>query len=588
MATIRGPLFAAIQAMVLFLAPASRAAEPRYVSMAFHDVVDERANTDDNYAVTTGELVAFFEWLTGNGWKAITLDDIARANAGERPLPERSILITFDDGDLSLYTRVYPLLMAYRMPVVSALITKFLDPKADEEIRHDSEAGLRGSRPPAARYISWAEAREMDASGLVEFASHGYDLHHSELANPLGSELPAGAARLWSPSAGYETEDAFRHRIRGDLERSRSTMQRELGKPPRALAWPFGRYTSEGEEEARDAGFEFTLTLDPEPGTPGDLPLVPRLLPVRGQNLAQVITEFTSRSQTFAAVRLVRLDPESLPWRDPAAFEKALGAVLERTKKIGATWVVVDAAARGPSGKLEAAWFPNRGLPVKADVLSRIVWQLRTRSGVAVAISLPVDAARAALGSDAAVERLYQDMGVAALADAVLMEHAPGLAAIRYESSFSDRRWDIRKRRHAMDLSRLPAAEALAMRCFFAFERERPGRRLILTVAAPGATPSAVADLTLVETSSGEKPFRELVERLDAAGWLAAPSRYRSGILIRDTQPPSPAALSAAVRFFQRRGGVVFGWEPDDAVADRPKASEIAPAVSTAVSLGRL
>ena len=205
-----------------------------------------------------------------------------------------------------------------------------------------------------------------------------------------------------------------------------------------------------------------------------------------------------------------------------------------------------------------------------------------------MALSLPVDEARAALGSDAAVELLYQDLGFAALADAVVLEHAPALAAIRYESSFTARRSDTRRRRRALDLSQLPAADALAMRCFFTFEQERPGRRLILSTASPGETPSALADFTLVEAPAEEKPFRQLVERLEAAGWLAPPWRYRSGVWIRYTQPPSPAALSTAVRLFQRRGGVVFGWEPDDPFTDRPKAAEIAPAVSTAASVGKL
>src|SRR5207245_1968217 len=142
-----------------------------------------------------------------------------------------------------------------------------------------------------------------------------------------------------------------------------------------------------------------------------DLPVVPRILPHRSQSVASTITEVPFANQVQAAIRLVRLDPGRLPWRDPAAFETALGAALERVRALGVNRVIVDAGARGASGNLEAVWFPNRALPVKADVLSRIVWQLRTRAGVTVGVSLPVDAARAVLGNDAAVERLYEDLG---------------------------------------------------------------------------------------------------------------------------------------------------------------------------------
>jgi poly-beta-1,6-N-acetyl-D-glucosamine synthase len=58
---------------------------------------------------------------------------------------------------------------------------------------------------PRARFLSWEEAREMARSGLIEFASHSYDLHHGVQANPQGNELAAGWARIYRPGSGYES-----------------------------------------------------------------------------------------------------------------------------------------------------------------------------------------------------------------------------------------------------------------------------------------------------------------------------------------------------------------------------------------------
>jgi hypothetical protein len=143
-------------------------------------------------------------------------------------------------------------------------------------------------------------------------------------------------------------------------------------------------------------------------------------------------------------------------------------------------------------------------------------------------------------------------------------------------------RWEVSRRRNAVDLSRLPVADALALRAFSAFQRERPDGRLFLLAASGGEPPSAVADLTLVEAPPGEKQFRQLVDRLSAAGWFTPELRYRCGVWIQAAEPPSAAALSADVRLFQRRGGVAFGWEPDDPVADEPKAALAASSVSAA------
>ena len=95
------------------------------------------------------------------------------------------------------------------------------------------------------------------------------------------------------------------------------------------------------------------------------------------------------------------------------------------------------------------------------------------------------------------------------------------LATIPLQHSSSASRWEVRRRRNEVDLSRLPASDALALRAFFTFERVRPEDRLFLVAPSASEAPSAVADLTLVEAPVDEKPFRQLVDRLAAKGWLA-------------------------------------------------------------------
>jgi biofilm PGA synthesis lipoprotein PgaB len=87
-------------------------------------------------------------------------------------LPDRAVLITFDDGYRSLYTRVYPLLLAYKIPVVVALVGSWMEGQKRETVRLGDNLV-----PGTDALISWDQAREMARSGLVEFASHSYDLH---------------------------------------------------------------------------------------------------------------------------------------------------------------------------------------------------------------------------------------------------------------------------------------------------------------------------------------------------------------------------------------------------------------------------
>src|SRR4051812_24052040 len=190
--------------IVLALTPARGA--DRFSIVSFHDVVEFKGDLDDD-AVTIDRLIGFFEWLRANHWTTISLDDVDAARHGKKPLPEHAILLTFDDGYRSFYTRVFPLLLAYRMPAVSALVVSWLEVPAGGKVSYGKV------QRPREDFITWEEAREMARSGLVEFASHSYDLHHGVLGNPQGNELPAANTRIYTPGRGYETEAQFRRRI---------------------------------------------------------------------------------------------------------------------------------------------------------------------------------------------------------------------------------------------------------------------------------------------------------------------------------------------------------------------------------------
>ena len=243
----------ALAGMCIAAAPAL--AQQRFVTIGFHDVVDSRSELDDD-AVTADRLVSFFDWLRGNGWTAVSLDDIARARRGENALPAKAVLITFDDGYRSLYTRVYPLALAYGYPIVAALVTDWLETPAGAMVRYGDRQVAR------ERFITWGQAREMQRSGLVEFALHTHALHGEVLGNPQGNTMPAAVTRRYAPGTGYQGEAAYAAALRADFVAGRAVLQRELGRAPRTLVWPYGRYNVIGTQVAQGVGFEFGLTLE--------------------------------------------------------------------------------------------------------------------------------------------------------------------------------------------------------------------------------------------------------------------------------------------------------------------------------------
>ena len=417
--------------LALASAPLARAAGDiapglRFVSVAFHDVVDDPAQLEGD-AVSTDRLVAFFDFLRGAGWTAISLDDVDAAQRGVRALPAKAILITFDDGYASLYTRVFPLALAYRMPIVAALMGAWVSAPAGAMVQY-------GDKPvPRERFVTWDQVREMQRSGLIEIASHSYGLHVGVPGNPQGNTMPAAVTRIYADGR-YEDDAGYRRRLSDDLTRSRDQIASETGQAPRAIVWPFGRYTKDAVDVAQSLGFRFALTLDPEPADAALPMALARYLPTLDPRLSEIERNLRFVEQRPAAQRLVCVDPAQLWTGDLAGTDERLGRLIERVRKLGATTVVIDAAQPGTDGRLAGAWFPNSQVPMTADLLSRLAWQLQTRAGVEAYVRLPVQAAQRTLGDAARVRLLFRELGVQVPASGLLMDGAPGSAS---KASFS-------------------------------------------------------------------------------------------------------------------------------------------------------
>ncbi|GAB3470397.1 poly-beta-1,6-N-acetyl-D-glucosamine N-deacetylase PgaB [Polaromonas eurypsychrophila] len=571
-----------------WLLPTARAQTPaadglHFTAIALHDAADTpHAMADD--AINSDRLVAFFEWLRGNGFTAVSLSDIEVARRGGRPLPPRAVLLTFDDGYASLYSRVFPLALAYRVPVVAALAGSWLEGDMGGQVRHGDQ------KVPRNRFISWTQAREMQSSGLIEFASQGYDIHHNVRGNPQGSLMPAATTRIYADDTGYEAETAQRARLRADLMLSRQQMVRELGQAPRAIAWPFGRYSSMAVEVARDVGFSWALTLDAGPSTARMPMTVARHSPSADPSLDTLAAMVSNNISFPSAQRWVCLDPALLWTGDAATTDERLGRAIERYRTLGVTGVVINAATIGTDGGLAQAWFPNRELPLQADVLSRMVWQLQTRAGVEVQVRLPSTRALATLGSAERVLRLFEDLGAYVplsglfVDDALVM--APALLPLHVGQA-----WNARAARDTLDPNRLTANDALAMQSFRAVQRARPWLQLAINSGdASAATdanslppePNPLADITWARADLPASPVVSHARSYAAMAPDAVGRMRRSGVWLSGPGTIDANVLTASALALQRAGRSVLGWCPDDPVADLPNAKRAAPGISSA------
>ncbi|HEY2752445.1 poly-beta-1,6-N-acetyl-D-glucosamine N-deacetylase PgaB [Phenylobacterium sp.] len=520
-----------------------------FVSIAFHAVVDQPADLETD-AVTTRTFVQFLDWLKAQGWTPVSLDDLSDAAAGRRKLPAKAILLTFDDARESLYSRVFPLLKAYHYPAVAAVVGVWMDEAPGTVPKGDDVAS-----PPDS--ITWAQAREMQASGLIEFASHGYDLHHADLANPHGGETPATVTWRYDRRSGqYEDDAHYAARIRADLKRSMALLEAHLGRRPRAIAWPYGRYTGLALDIARELGLAFSFDLEPEPSDAADLSAIHRYYPSGDPGLGDIVRNLRFDAPGPRTLRIACLTLDALAASaDGAAQDAALGRMIEGLRALGVNTVIIDANARlaSPKSPLGEVYFPTSLRPWRADILGRATWQIRTRAGADVFLRLPLARAEAAVG-EANVPRLFADMLRYSRPDGITLDlPTPAGSAVA-----ADRPEEIRDRRSALNAGRLDSRTALGLAAYRAAAGIDPRLRLMLEEVQPGGPPDW-ADIALLPPSRDAEEVGALASRLRANGWLQPNVAGRVAFSL----PADPVQRLNALRVAQRQGASAFALCPD-------------------------
>ncbi len=220
---------------------------PLHVARVFGYVVLSLPLMDDTeiWKVSRRSFDRQMEYLVERGYHSVSLDELHEWQMGRRVLPAKSVVITFDDADESAYEYAYPVLKKYGLRATMFVIT--------------SRAGTTWN---GVRCLDWDRLREMQRSGVFDIESHTHDYHYKVgtrgdsrpvfvVASEGGAEQRAGAR--WEES------------LFDDLNRSRDVIERQIGRSPRFLAWPYGFGNPAVNQVAIDAGFMRTCGLRARP-----------------------------------------------------------------------------------------------------------------------------------------------------------------------------------------------------------------------------------------------------------------------------------------------------------------------------------
>ncbi len=199
--------------------------EPGIIVLMYHHLLPKAETgqyVDDDIVTYTEDFAAQLDWLQQNGFQTVTLTQVEDFLYHETAVPERSVLITFDDGYLSSAEYAYPLLKERGMSAVIFYVT--------------------GNQSETVQSMDTKHIQMMDeetirsTADVFEYASHTHNLHKRN---------GTGHSALTDDSEGQ---------VASDLTSSLDFLETVPGANLNAFSYPYGIYTKTVQKVLKDQG----------------------------------------------------------------------------------------------------------------------------------------------------------------------------------------------------------------------------------------------------------------------------------------------------------------------------------------------
>ncbi len=222
--------------------PAFSAKEPKkatVIILMYHSILKD-PERQGKYVVSPSLFESDLKYLKENGYSFAGMQDLINFVYSDSPLPEKSVVITFDDGYYNNYLYAYPLLEKYDAKMLISFIGEYTD--------------LYENEKPNAYYshITWDMINEMLESGRVEIGNHTYSMH-------------TNGKRKGSKKISGETDEHYTRVLLEDIGKLQSETYEHTGIYPAVYTYPFGAISSASFDVLSDMGFLATLSCAEKP-----------------------------------------------------------------------------------------------------------------------------------------------------------------------------------------------------------------------------------------------------------------------------------------------------------------------------------
>lgn len=211
-----------------------------FLPVAMYHSITGEGDSPSAYVIPPSAFENDLKYLSERGYTAVTITDLANYVLHGGKLPEKPVMLTFDDGFYNNYCNAYPLLKKYHMRAVlspvGALTEQFSQTSDTEE--HEVWS-----------YCTGTELKEMADSGVIEIQNHSYDLHTLE-------------PRRGCLRKSGEDKTAYERMFHHDTQQAQNLFTSLGIDAPICYTYPYGARNDETEKLVEENGFIASLSCE--------------------------------------------------------------------------------------------------------------------------------------------------------------------------------------------------------------------------------------------------------------------------------------------------------------------------------------
>ena len=204
----------------------------------YHSILKDPSRSN-KYTVTPSVLEEDLKYIKDNGYTTVTISDLISYVYDDTPLPEKPIVLTFDDGHYNNYGYLFPLLEKYDMKAVISIVGSYTD-----KFTETDEANLNYS------YLRWKDIKELMDTGRIEFQNHTYSLH-SNTGKRNGTKKIKG-----------ETDEHYKNVLEEDILKLQQEFEENTNYTPQCFTYPFGGISNASLNIIKQLGFKASLSCE--------------------------------------------------------------------------------------------------------------------------------------------------------------------------------------------------------------------------------------------------------------------------------------------------------------------------------------